>query len=180
MCIVAPGITCFYASHKIVCFISAVNKCFINIADCCPADLPATQQMVYFFALWYSLNKIQSPHAHIVWLWIFTLYYHKVIHLFIQTPIPTHTCRPCNALWSGCVQLLPLIDDGSLWDAAKLFYKRPQNVIVAKMCRHTDTCPVPCGAGMVWKTTDFPYYNTPFLCYGLNVVVCLTEHLWYA
>lgn len=81
----------FYATHKSVGFIWALDKCFINTADCCPADLPATQQMVYNLAAWYTLDETQSSHAHYtIHVWRFTLILWQS-HPFIYTD--THSNR---------------------------------------------------------------------------------------
>lgn len=111
----------YYASHKCVALVWTLNKWSINIADCCPAALSTTQQMVYNSALWYSLDQIQSSHA------IPSMHVHSHTHTMTKisthsislSHTNTHTFHTSRFKW---VQLCPLANDGSLWDAAKLFH----------------------------------------------------------
>lgn len=76
---ITPNENLYYASHKCVGFVCALNKWSINIADCCPAPICTTQQMVSNSALRYSLDQRQSAHNILS------------MHVQLYTDMHTHT-----------------------------------------------------------------------------------------
>lgn len=155
MCIVGLRRTCFMQLIKVwVSFEHWTNVSLTQLTAVQQISLPHNRWSIILQRdiLWTKL----SPHMRT----ILSIcgdshsYYDKVIHLFIQTPIPTDTCRPFIASWPGC----PVVST-DWWlislRCCQVVLQQPQNVIVAMNCRHTDTCPVSCGAGMVWINMDF-------------------------
>lgn len=114
-----------------------LNKWPINIAECCPAALCTTQQMVYNSALWYSLDHGQSSHT--------ILSTHTRVHkLLILDVLNVYSCLHRPVISVRCCQVVS---------------QRPQNVIVGMSCLHRDIWAVSFGAGIDWLNSFFRGVN---------------------
>lgn len=125
-----------------------LNKWSINIAECCPAALCTTQQMVYNSALWYSLDQGQSSHT--------------ILSLCVLSHTPTHThARVHKLLILDVLNVYSCLHQPvSSVRCCQVASQWPQNVIVGMSCLHRDIWAVSFGAGMDWPNSFFSGVNS--------------------